>query len=648
MLKPRRDDLLPRLQRSEAQRTHSTSLVPWAIGAIAIGALYFGRAVLVPITLAIFLSFLLAPIVAAFRKIRVPRSASVLLAVALALGTIGVTGTVLASQAATLADDAPAYAQRIADKVTNIRASVQRRFGFLMQESREGGSGHRRTERARREGTAALRVPQAGRAIPVEVHQPPPTALEEVKAIALPVLAPIETALIVLVVTIFILLQKEDLRDRVIRLMGARDLHRTTSALDEGAKRLSRYFLAQFTVNCAFGAVIWGGLFLIGIPSPGLWGILAGLLRFVPYVGTVLAAAAPLVLAAAVDPGWHMTIAVAVLFAAVEPFVGYAIEPLLYGRSTGLAPTSVILAAIFWTAVWGPIGLILAMPLTLTLVVLGRHLPAFEFFDILLGDRPALLPTETFYQRVLAGHADEALDHAEDLLEQMPIVDYFDEVALGGLRLAAHDLDRGVVSRETMSTLCETTVDVVASLVDHRDFDPPDLDLSPVPHDTPATLTSQAQQAPASSPPVVGCIAARGPLDRAVAAMLAQLLERSGCSAREFERDGLRPGRLVELDLTGVDVVCITGLFDERAFRRINALKEQLASKWPKVRFLVGVRRGLDENPGAPSSEAPVELHSSLKELSDAASSKGGREAPEEERLPAFDAATQAQDLRAD
>jgi predicted PurR-regulated permease PerM len=427
------------------RRTHIGTLVPWVIGAIVIAALYFGRAVLIPVTLAVFLSFLLAPIVAALRRARAPRAPSVLLAVALALGAIGVTGTILVSQAATLADDAPAYAQRIASKTARVRASLERRFGFLMQETSEGGSGHRRAQLARKQGAAALRPPESARAVPVEVHQPPPTALQEIKSFALPVLAPIETALIVLVVTIFILLQKEDLRDRLIRLMGAGDLHRTTSALDEGAKRLSRYFLSQFAVNCAFGAVIWGGLFLIGIPSPGLWGILAGLLRFVPYIGPVLAALAPLTLATAVDPGWHMAIAVGLLFAVTEPFVGYVVEPLLYGRSTGLAPVSVVLAAIFWTTIWGPVGLILAMPLTLTLVVLGRHLPAFEFFDILLGDRPALLPTETFYQRVLAGHADEACDHAEDLLEQMKIADYFDEVALGGLRLAAHDVDRGAV-----------------------------------------------------------------------------------------------------------------------------------------------------------------------------------------------------------
>ena len=602
---------------------------PWAIGAIAVAALYFGRGVLIPITLAILLSFLLTPIVGLFRRVGLPRTPSVLLAVALALGAIAVTGTVLGSQAATLANGAPAYAQRITEKATNIRAALRQRFGFLMQESTGGGSGHLRTKTARLQGAATLHAPPAMHAVPVEVHQPPPTAVEEIEGIVLPLLPPIETILIVLVVAIFILLQKEDLRDRLIRLIGAGDLHRTTSALDEGAKRLSRYFLSQFAVNCAFGAVIWGGLFLIGVPSPGLWGILAGFLRFVPYVGTIIAALAPLALAAAVDHGWGMTIAVGALFAFVEPFVGYVVEPFLYGRSTGLAPVSVVVAAVFWTTLWGPVGLILSMPLTLTLVVLGRHLPAFEVFDILLGDRPALSPTETFYQRVLAGHDDEAVEQAEDLLEQMPIAAYFDEVALGGLRLAARDVDRGAVSRETMAIVCETTIDVVSSLAHHRDAAAVDTPLAVVSDPAPKPIAGVGDVGAEFVRPRVACIAARGPLDRAVCAMLLQMLERQGLPLREVEREGLGAGRLTNLDLVDIDVLCIVGLFDERAFRRINAVREQLASNWPGVTFLVGVRRSIVADPDhVTPAENAAELLTSLKELSVAASQTAQERTP--------------------
>ncbi|MDB5686242.1 MAG: tqsA 2, partial [Rhizorhabdus sp.] len=388
-------------------RTAAPALTRWVIGAIVVTALYFGRGVLIPIALSILLSFLLAPAVAGLRRLRFPRVAAVVVAVSLALGAITVTGTILFSQAATLAEDAPVYAEGIAEKASRLRSMFEDKFAFLVRESPDGGSGHLRAREARRSNSEALERRAADtEAIPVEVHDPPPSALQQMIAIASPAVGPIETTLIVLILSVFILIQRNDLRDRLVRLLGPADLHRTTIALDDGAKRLSRYFLSQFAVNCAFGAVIWVGLFLLGVPSPGLWGILAGLLRFVPYVGSLIALIGPLALAAAVDPGWTMMIGVVALFAIVEPLVGYVLEPLLYGRSTGLSPISVVVAAIFWTWLWGGLGLILSMPLTLMLVALGRHIPAFAFFDILLGDRPALSAPETFYQRILVGHVE--------------------------------------------------------------------------------------------------------------------------------------------------------------------------------------------------------------------------------------------------
>ncbi|WP_346732079.1 AI-2E family transporter [Sphingomonas sp. GC_Shp_4] len=569
--------------RMLASRRGLEPLVPWLIAAIASSGLYFGRSVLIPIILAILLSFLLAPIVALLRRGKLPRPAAVLLAVALALAGIGTTSAVILSQAATLSKDAPLYAERVAGKAAKIRAGVQQRFGFLLRESAEGGSGHRNASRARRESVRSLAPVPASGAVPVEVHDAPPTAFEEVQAYVVPALAPIETALVVLIVTVFILFQQEDLRDRLIRLMGAGDLHRTTVALNDGAKRLSRYFLSQFMVNCGFGAVIWGGLFIIGVPSPGLWGILAGLLRFIPYVGTVIAALAPLALAAAVDPGWQMAIWVALLFVLVEPIVGYVVEPMLYGHSTGLSPVSVVVAALFWTWLWGPIGLVLSMPLTLMLVVLGRHVPAFEVFDILLGDRPALSPAQTFYQRVLAGHPDEAIEQAEDLLETRTLATYYDEVVLGGLRLAVADVDRGAVERSALRSVCETTLEVLAALADHRDAGMPDANLSPT---TSPHIRSEHGCDDLAGRAVV-CFPGRGPLDGAVAAMMTQLLRRAGCQVRELSRDPVQRDGAAPIDIDGVHAVCILGLFDERAFRRL----QPLAQRMEQGTTLIGVQR---------------------------------------------------------
>lgn len=593
---------------SSAQvRLHS--LVPWLIGAIAISGLYFGRTVLIPIILAILLSFLLSPLVAGFRRARLPRPAAVLLAMALSLAGMATTGTVIVSQAATLSKDAPLYAERIATKAASLRANIQQRFGDLTRENASGGSGHRNASRARREGARSLPPSTRTDAVPVEVREAPPTALEEIQAYIVPALAPVETALIVLIITAFILFQKEDLRDRVIRLVGAGDLHRTTLALDEGARRLSRYFLSQFIVNCGFGAIIWGGLFLIGVPSPGLWGIIAGLLRFIPYVGPVVAAIGPLALAAAVDPAWQMVMWVALLFVIVEPLIGYVVEPLLYGHSTGLSPVSVVVAALFWTWIWGPIGLVLSMPLTLTLVVLGRHMPAFEVFDILLGDRPALSPAETFYQRALAGHPEEAIEQAEDLLETRTLVNYYDEVVLGGLRLAVADVDRGVLERSALHAVSETTLEVLAAIADHHEFANGEDNLVLA-----ATNVSAADTAPACEELVglhVVCFPGRGPLDAAVAAMMTHLLGRTGCEVRVQSRDPMRRDNAAQLELENADMICILGLFDERSFRRMQPFFQQSGS----ATRLIGVRRSGD---AAHASGPAQELQPTLASLYDA------------------------------
>jgi hypothetical protein len=286
------------------------------------------------------------------------------------------------------------------------------------------------------------------------------------------VLSPLASIGIVLVVTVFVLLQKEDLRDRLIRLFGSSDLHRTTAALDDGAARLSRYFLTQLSINAAFAMVVGAGLYLIGVPNPLLWAIFAGIFRFVPYVGAILSAALPIALAAAVDPGWSMVWWTIGLYLVVELTVGQVVESILYGHSTGLSPFAVIVSAIFWTWIWGPIGLVLSTPMTLCLVVLGRHVERLEFFDVLLGDRPALTPVESFYQRVLAGDVDEVQDHAELLLKQRSLSSYYDEVALKGMQLAAKDSERGVLRPRQLSSVRNAIELLVKELAGYDDEEP--------------------------------------------------------------------------------------------------------------------------------------------------------------------------------
>ncbi len=274
---------------------------------------------------------------------------------------------------------------------------------------------------------------------------------------------------IVIVVVIFMLMRREDLRDRFIRLVGASDIHRTTTALHDAGKRVGQYLLMQLIINVSFGVPIGIGLWFIGIPNPMLWGLLAIVLRFVPYIGPIIAAAFPLILSLAVDPGWMLLVWTATLFIVLELISSNVMEPLLYGSRTGLSPVAILMAAIVWTWIWGPIGLILSTPLTVCLVVLGRHVPKFEFLDVLLGNEPVLLPPQQLYQRLLSGDPDEATEKAEEYLQSSTIMDYYASVAMPALFLAEHDRGRGVLDASRRRRVTQSMILLVENLSDHHD-----------------------------------------------------------------------------------------------------------------------------------------------------------------------------------
>ena len=395
------------------------------------------------------------------------------------------------------------------------------------------------------------------------MHQPDLTAIELARRIVTPVVEPLSTTAIVLIVSIFILLQREDLRDRMIRLFGTSDLHRTTLAMNDAARRLSRYLLTQLAVNTAFGVIIAIGLTIIGIPSPGMWGILGALLRFVPYVGAPLSALMPLTLAAAIDPGWSLLLWTAALYGAVELILGQAIEPLLYGHSTGLSPFAVVVAATFWTWLWGPIGLILSTPMTLCLVVLGRHVARLEFLEVLLGNRPPLTPVQSFYQRILAGDPDEAHDQAEVLLKEHVVGVYYDQVVLNGLRLAVVDAERGVLTPIHLARI-KLSINGLIEDLDDSEANRPDpaatetADTSPVQRAEPDPDAHDDGTPAAGELPRVLCIAGRGPLDEEASAMLAQLLEKQGLPSRVVPHAATARAAIGALDVSAVAMVCIS------------------------------------------------------------------------------------------
>ena len=385
------------------------------LAAIIVMVLYFGREIIIPIALAILLSFVLAPLVGLLQRVRIPRGLAVVSVVIIAFALIFAMGSLLATQLAQLAGDLPRYQSTISEKIQSFRettagrGTLERASGMLKDLSKELD---KPKEAASALGVGAGAKGATPKPVPVEVLQPDPGALESLQSLISPLLHPLATTGIIVIFVIFILLQREDLRNRLIRLAGSHDLQRTTAALDDAASRLSRLFLIQLLLNGSFGIVIGIGLWVIGVPSAILWGILAAVLRFVPYIGAAIAAAFPLALAVAVDPTWSMLLWTIALFLVVEPVVGHVVEPMVYGHSTGLSPVAVVASATFWTALWGPIGLVLATPLTVCLVVLGRHVERLEFLDVMFGDRPALSPPEIFYQRMLAGDPTEASEKA--------------------------------------------------------------------------------------------------------------------------------------------------------------------------------------------------------------------------------------------
>ena len=605
---PATADRMP-AQVAPAETPGLTGLLTLAVGVVVVGALYFAREVLIPITLAVLLSFLIAPLVNLLRHVRIGRVPSVLLAVVLALAVILAFGGLIGTQIAQLAQEVPQYQTTIERKISDVRGIAIGRVSGLIS-----GLG-RQLQRAGSSPAAGGAAnpnadqPSVQKPVPVEVHQETPSPLEMAGRILGPVVSPLSTTAIVLIFSIFILLQREDLRDRLIRLFGSGDLHRTTLAMNDAARRLSKYFLAQLAINAAFGAIIGVGLFFIGVPSPLLWGILGMLLRFVPYIGSPLSAVLPLALAAAVDPGWSMVIWTAALYLVVEPITGQVVEPMLYGHSTGLSPFAVVVAATFWTWLWGPIGLLLSTPLTLCLVVLGRHVKRLEFLDVLLGDRPALSPVESFYQRVLAGDPDEALDQAEILLKDRSLSSYYDEVALKGLQLAANDALRGVLSGQQLERVKGAIQSLVTDLDRHDDADPNpavaddgpsalppaerDLPRRPAPE---SRLPGRAQLPDAwSSEAPVLCLAGRGPLDEAAATILAQLLRKHDLGARILSFEQAARENIAALDTGGVAMVCISYLEITGSPAHLRYLLRRLRDRLPGAPVLVGLWPAEDE-----------------------------------------------------
>ena len=350
--------------------------------------------------------------------------------------------------------------------------------------------------------------------------------------------------------------------------------------------RLSRYFLLQTALNIAFGITVGLGLWIIGIPSPLLWGSFAMLMRFVPYIGSILAAVLPVTLAAAVDPGWTMMAWTVALFVIGEPLMGHAIEPHVFGHHTGLSPVAIVTAATFWTWLWGPIGLIVATPLTLCLVILGQYTKRLEFLHVLLGDQPALTPSESFYQRLIAGDPAELVEQAERQLKDMDLPTYLDDVAVKGLVLAQRDVTSGELSVDRQDLVIKGVRDLVDGLPSEDGATPSATDLD---GETPdhEQRTGQELNPHRTMPATVLCVSGRGAIDQAAALLLVHLLDRNGVAAQLGPDEGIRGLNVVPAAKQAVTIVCISYVGLART-SHVRFVTRRLRRAFPAATILIG------------------------------------------------------------
>ena len=528
-----------------ADQSHVSVVVAMSAAALVVAALHFGREIFVPLALAALLGFLLDPLVRRLRRWRFPRWLAVGVVVTVTVGVVGVTSLFAGSQLVALAREVPTYQSTIQGKLRELRLSLSRR-GVLDDAARlfemvegEFDATRRALDPAAAASAAANAVQPRKQASPrgqtealrVQVEAPAMRPMQVLAEVLAPVVAPLLTAGLVFVFLVFILLSRNELRDRLLRVVGG-DVHRMSDALDEAAERVSRYLGAQFLVNLGYALPMAAGLWLIGVPGALLWGLLAGALRFLPYLGPAIAALFPLTMAFAVDPGWDMLLWTLALVATLELISNNLIEPWAYGASTGLSALAVLVSATFWTVVWGPIGLVLATPLTVCLVVLGRHVRPLRIFDLLLGNEPAFdLPT-TLYQRLAAGEVEDAVELAREQVREGSLAAFYADVAMPALQLteATPDADRR-----------ERVADGMRVLLD---------DLDEAPAESAATV------------PRLLCVGGRSALDTLAAEILAQTLAAEGHATTVRNADDLSPRAIHSIDLDGIDVVLVSYLSD--------------------------------------------------------------------------------------
>jgi len=547
--------------------------------AVVVAALYLAKGVLVPLTLAVLLSFQLIPACDWLERRKLSRIPAVLVTVILAFSVLGAGAWMAAVQMIDLAPKIPEYQSNIQTKLLSVNDYLSTALGKVIRTAQDAGENFSPSK--------PTAEPNAGeeRPVPVKVITSSPSPLQVIGEVFGTMLGVFGSAGIVIVLVVFFLVRREDLRDRFIRLVGKGQVTCTTQTLEEASARVSRYLSMQLLVNITYGAPVTIGLYLIGVPNAILWGILATALRFVPYVGPLIAAVAPIGLSMTITTGWVAPILTLGLFLVLELISNNVIEPWIYGKNTGVSAVAVLVAAVFWTWLWGAGGLLLATPLTVCLMVVGKHVPELSFLAILLGDEPVFEPKKRVYQRLLAGDQEEAAELVEGFLEQMPLVEVYDTVLVPALALAEIDWRRGALDEGRHNFIFQSLRSSIEELGERQQA-------IQVKED--ATEAKEADDASSlvpltnSSKLRILCLPAHDEADEIAGMMLAQLLELGGYTVHAASVTALVSEMVDLVEQHKADVVCISAT-PPAAMMHARYLCKRLRGRFPEANLLVGL-----------------------------------------------------------
>jgi predicted PurR-regulated permease PerM len=564
--------------------------------------LYFARDLLAPVAFALVLNFLLSPAIALLERWHLSRALSVVLVILIFFSGLGVTGWVVARQLVHVAELLPDYRDNIQAKLDSLHTPLGGAAGktiTALADMTEELSSHANstiappaapeavapTVRRRRVRQSVPEAPLPDKSAtqqqptPVQIVEPPVSVGRYLQEIFSPILRPLAACGIVMVFTVYILMYREDLRNRLLLLAGMGRLSLMTRALRDAAERISTYLVWQFVTNVLFGLLFGIGLSLIGVPDATLWGALAAILRYIPYVGTGIAGLLPVIFSLAIFPHWRQVFEIVGLYGALEITTSNFFEPWLYGSRTGISSLALLASAIFWTLLWGWPGLVLATPLTACLIVLGRHVPQLRFLHVLLGEDAQLAPEAKFYERMLAMDQNEAHSLADRFLEHRPLLDFYDTVLLPALGLMEQDRHKGSLDEARGNYLLLSATELVAELSEYKaDSD------APSPGDSSSVTNTDSRQ---KRSPVI-CIPAGDPADELTAMALAQLLEQSRHNTLLLPTESVTPEILERLGQDAGTILCISAL-PPFVFAQTRTLCQRIREQLPENRILIGL-----------------------------------------------------------